>query len=517
MTEKRAWGPKAADGKWDVIVIGAGIGGLTTANVLAQLGRRVLVLEQHTIPGGFTQSFRRGKWAWDVGLHVVGEMGPAGMLGRVLAALSGDRLRWTTIEGAYDEVELPTGQRVPIPGRLSQLRDSYNAAFPRERAGIDKYFQKLREGAAGMRDFFVARSLTPWTHRAAVGPNRALALSRTAEVLDSVTEDPMLRAVMGVHWGFYGTPPSRSAFGVHALLARHYRHGAYYPVGGAMSIPRALSSSLADHAGWVQTSTDVAQITVKHGHATGVRLKSGDELRANAIVSGAGILNTLRMLPVEEQREEWVEPVAALPSSCSNVCLHVGFDGDIRSAGASQTNAWLMSGTPEEVWSTEGTPLACYVSFPSLKDGEAHGGAHTAEVVVLTGWEPFERFNGLRWRQRGEEYEALKQRITATLRGLMLKRFPGLAAMIVYEELSTPVSAAHFVRADRGAAYGLEASRGRFENRWLRPRTPVKGLHLAGCDVSMVGIGGALVGGLAAAVSLEPEPSARWLRRAVRR
>lgn len=93
---------------------------------------------------------------------------------------------------------------------------------------------------------------------------------------------------------------------------------------------------------------------------------------------------------------------------------------------------------------------------------------------------------------------------------------PALGPMVKYRELSSPVSTAHFVRGVEGASYGLEANRERFENPSLRPRTPVRGLHLAGCDVSVVGIAGALVGGLAAAVSIEPERSGDWLRAAVR-
>ncbi len=516
--ERRAWGPKAPEGPWDVIVLGAGIGGLSAAALLSQLGKRVLVLEQHRVPGGFTQSFRRANWAWDVGLHVVGEMGHSGMAGRVLAKLSGNRLAWTRVPGAYDVVELPDGMKVEIPGTLTGLRANLLRGFPDERPAIERYFALLREAAAAMRDYFVARSITPWLRRGGGGPSRELALSTTGEVLDGLTQNPRLRGVLGAHWSAYGAPPSRSVFGIHALISRHYRRGAYYPVGGSMSIPRALSSSLLEHGGWVQVSADVEQIVVKHGHATGVRLASGEVLSARAVVSAVGAKNTLRLLPDEERTADWVAPIEALRPSCAHVCLYLGLRGDIRAAGASEANRWLMNDFREEVWDAASEPASSYLSFPSLKDGVDHGpeGLHTGQIVVMTDWAPFAKFAEARWRQRGAEYERLKEAISDRLLAALLKKLPALGPLVAYRELSTPASTAHFVRGIDGAAYGLEANRERFENPSLRPRTPVRGLHLAGCDVSVVGIAGALVGGLAAAVSIEPERSGDWLRDAVR-
>src|SRR5207237_769236 len=79
------------------------------------------------------------------------------------------------------------------------------------------------------------------------------ALARTSDVIASVTQDPALRAALSLHWMFYGTPPEASAFGVHALLARHYRKGAFYPLGGARSRARSFSAQLARRGGWVRT------------------------------------------------------------------------------------------------------------------------------------------------------------------------------------------------------------------------------------------------------------------------
>ncbi len=518
---RRPWGPTAPAGPWDILVIGAGVGGLSAAALLGQLGLRVLVLEQHAIPGGFSQSFRRGNWAWDVGLHVLGELGRGNLAGRVFDALTAERLQWNRIAGPYDVVELPDGEEIDIPASLVQQREGYVRAFPKERAGLERYFEQLRFAAAGMRDYFVARSLTPWNRTRPGSAARDLALRPTAAVIAEASTDPRLRALLGVHWGYYGTPPADSPFGVHAMLAVHYRHGAFYPRGGGSSIGRHLSQTIADHRGWVQVRADVEAILTRAGRACGVRLTSGEELTARTVISAAGAVNTVRLLPETERQEPWARSIETAPSSLAHVCLHLGFKGDIRAAGASESNRWLLGSLEEKPWEPSGPPDSVYVSFPSLKDGDDHGAGadafHTAEVVALTRFASFASHDGTRWRNRGADYEALKGRLADQLLDRMLRKFPRLKPLVAHRELSTPLSTQHFARGIEGAAYGLKTTPERYLQSSLKPRTPLKGLHLAGSDVAVVGIVGALVGGVAAAISVEPERAGQWLKHAVRR
>jgi all-trans-retinol 13,14-reductase len=494
----RSWGPQSPPSRWDAIVIGAGVGGLAAAGILAQLGKRVLVLEQHAVPGGYSQSFRRAHWSWDVGLHVVGELGRKGLAAGLFGALSGGQLEWATVQGAWDEAELPGGPTIEFrPG----LRERLMQHFPRERDGIARWFRLQHQAATAMRRRFVAR-LGPW--------DSTLALTRTSEVLASVTRDPHLAAALGLHWFFYGTPPERSAFGVHALLTRHFRHGAWYPRGGAMSIARTFTAELARHDGWTRTRADVQELLLERGKVGGVRLATGEVLRAGLVISAAGALNTLTLLPAPERPRD----LDALRPALGHVCLHVGFRGDIRSAGATTANRWLLADLSGRVWDTRtAVPPSAYLAFPSLKDAVD---AHTAEVVAFVDWEPFARFASSRWRHRPAKYEALKAELSQRLLQVLLARLPKLKELVAYTELSTPLSNAHFARAANGSAYGLESSPERYAHRWLKPRTLVPGLYLAGSDVSVVGITGALASGVSAALAIEPERTGQWLHAAVR-
>jgi len=92
-------------GPYDVLVVGSGIGGLTTAACLAKMGKKVCVLEQHYTAGGFTHSYERNGYEWDVGVHYIGEMGSPNTIGRKLFDYITDgQLEWASLDEHFDRI-----------------------------------------------------------------------------------------------------------------------------------------------------------------------------------------------------------------------------------------------------------------------------------------------------------------------------------------------------------------------------------------------------------------------------
>lgn len=510
--------PASAAGPYDTIVIGSGMGGMTCAALLSQAGERVLVLEQHYVAGGFTHAFHRQRWSWDVGVHAIGEVTRKSVAGRLLSHLTGGRLRWASLGSSYDEFSFPGGFRIAFPDTPAQFRANLVAAFPHEAPAIDRYLQKVRAVSGAMRGYFLARLLpqrlgTPAERLLSRGAQDFLGV-RTAEVLAALTDDARLRTVLTAQWGYYGSVPSRSPFAMQALVARHFLWGGYYPVGGAQRISAELLRTVADAGGWTRVRADVSQILTEGGRAVGVRLADGEELRAGRVVSAVGIRATAERLLPKEARGGWADSVVGLTPAPAHVCLYIGFRGDIRAAGAGPANQWFF-----ETWDTEaaawdvapdrpvGRAPVLYCSFPSLKDPTHDPGPeqlHTGEVVTFVPWSVFARWREQRWHRRDAEYQAFKDRLAQQLLAQLLENRPGLSPHVAYTELSTPVTTDHFVRPVQGSIYGLAPTLERFRNPHLRPRSPVPGLYFAGSEVASVGVMGAMLGGVMAAVAASP-------------
>lgn len=510
--------------EWDVIVIGSGMGGMTSAAALAKCGKRVLVLEQHYVPGGFTHTFSRKGYTWDVGVHCLGQMSERELPGRIIKWLTNSHVDMCSMGDVYEIFNYPDDFKISFPATRMAFVHALEDKFPNEKATISRYMDLVREAALTSRFFFLTRVMPSWAkpiNQVLIAKGRHFWSRTTKQVLDELTDNERLKAVLCGMWGYYGSPPSRSSFAIHALVTKHYLNGGYYPKGGASTIAEGFLRTVQSAGGQTVVRAYVEELLMEGGKTVGVRLKGGEELRAKKVISAVGAKATVeRLVPQKYKDTSWGKGISALNQSPSYLCLYLGFEGDIKSAGATLANQWYM-----ESWDMEwkewdlndpkSIAPVLYVSFPSLKDPAHDAGTtqrHTGEVVTFVPWGAFEKWKTTRRGFRDADYAAFKKDIEDRMIAQLRRHVPKIMDLVKYHELSTPLSAQYFTQAPQGAIYGLEATPERFLSPHIRTRTPIKNLYMAGGDIATLGITGALFGGFLAASTIEPKLISKILK-----
>jgi len=499
---------------WDSIVVGSGIGGLAAAGALAKRGRRVLVLEQHSVAGGLTQTFRRRDWNFAPGVHYIGGVGPSagpeGQFGRLLAWLTDGSLKFAACANPYDIVRLP-GFEFGIPHPESAYREALHKRFPGQHDAIVGWFDACEAARKSAFTLFAMHSMPSWMSwglRLWRGPEAERWARHTLADELSRIDDPLLRAVLGARWVDYGAPPAQAPMVEHALVTGVYNAGSYYPVGGPGRFAQTLVPGIEAAGGEVRLNADVKHILVTDGRASGVEFELGGQRRqeyARHVISAMGVSNTVACLDATAAAA-WQQKIRDLSPGISYLSLFVGLDGDIRKAGATTANHWIYeSADIGAVWqrpADEDAP-GLFIAFPSLKDPQDTG-KPTAEIVAVVDAQAFATWMARPDETRTEEYLALKAWIEERMLAQFLRHFPALKPMVRFHELSTPLTQRHYVRSPAGAMYGIEMTAERMTSPALHVRTPVPGLLLAGQDVTSPGVPGAFMGGLMAAATVEP-------------
>jgi all-trans-retinol 13,14-reductase len=500
------------------IVIGSGIGGLACAAALARCGKAVLLLERQNTAGGLTQSFSRSGFRWDVGLHYVGEMGPGGEARPVIDWLSGEAIAFAPLGDVYDVFHFPGNYTVNFSRPRAALQLELKSRFPDSASEIDSFFAALVEAVHAGKALFTRRALSgPFAEIFGLWHRRDIQKwwgRSSADVVNGLIGDPRLRAVLFAQRGDYGgMDPENTSFGILATVMSHYLNGAFYPVGGAGAFAKALVPVIEQAGGSLRLNARVRALHIENGAATGVRLDDGTLLSAPVIFSDIGARNTVELLPPDLRERAWAKEILTFSPSVCHVTLYVGLKGDIRAHGASESNHWFY-----ETWDASGgvwqgpieetSAPGLFVSFPSLRDparaADDHE-RHTAEVVATINWDLFARWSDSTLQGRPEAYTEFKAAIEHSLLAQFARHFPGLAPMVLYHEVSTPLTLSAYAGAQHGASYGLEVSPRRFLSNALNVRTPIPGLFLTGQDVTSPGVTGAMMGGVLAAAAMQSQ------------
>ena len=284
-------GPESA---YDVVVIGAGIGGLICANLLARSGLRALLIEQHYVVGGYCSMFRRKGYRFDAATHFYPLLGnPHTMTGKLLLDL-GITTGWIKMD-PVDRFHFPDGSSFSVSADFDAYLAQLKSEFPAEAHALDDFFAAARDAYMfGLLYYFRGRT------------TRQLEQYRTLtvrQVLDRCFRDPKLKLLLTADCPHWGSPPSRTSFVFDSMLRLSYFLGNYYPRGGSQAFADELAQRFEEQGGHILLQSLVTRILVEKQTAYGVEVETGwgrerhvVRVLAGTVVSNGDLLHTLGQL-----------------------------------------------------------------------------------------------------------------------------------------------------------------------------------------------------------------------------
>ena len=504
----------------DTIIIGSGIGGLSTASLLAQSGKKVLVLEQHYLAGGCTHSFVDKGTEHETGIHYVGSMNKYKPLFDLIGE---DEIEWCQLghenpdKFIYDEIVVD-GEHYQFPAGKYNLINYLIEKFPEDKYGIREYFS-LVEMAAKKNLFFNLKtapyflSVLYYYFNEIFGNTYNSFNNCTAEyIVNRYIKNPRLRKVLLGQFPDYGMLPKDASFFIHASIVNHYLEGGFYPKGGPSVIAKSIIKKINKHNGTVFVGEKVRNIIIENGIAKGVLMNNGDIIPSKNVVSAAGIRTTFETLINKLQVPKIYKNILSkVKPSVQHFYLFVNLDGTPEELNLPSNNFWIYPENPDTGESdyTElingmltdpvdsNSRVPAFLGFSCRKDtswNERFPNKSNCVIITQVDYEYFKQWEN----ERDIDYRRIKNEISIKILDTILyKYFPQTKGKVRDFDSATPLTTKFYLNSTHGESYGLEMNKYRAINCFdIRPKTPIKNLYLTGQDICTLGFTGALMSGV---------------------
>lgn len=500
--------------QFDAIIIGSGAGGLASAICLAKAGQKVLVLEQHYVPGGWCHSFHLKGQRFSPGVHYIGLMDEGESTSNLYKALgiANELVFFRMNREGYEHCWIGE-KKIDMPAGVEALYESLSQHFPKERKNLKKYLSLVGKVSKQIQlipkmEGFLDH-LTIAFRTKDMGRYGLFSLKR---VINWYIKDPLLKSVLNIQCGDHGLPPYKASFPVHCVVMDHYLRGAFYPMGGGAGIVKAMTNSLKKHGGEIRVKQSVKKIIIEKKTACGVELEDGRRLFAKNIISNADPSNTyLKLVGREHLSAGLVKRLSKTKYSVTSLILFLTLDMDVKKAGVDSGNIWSLrhediDALYDELKNTnvlEGKEFpAVFISCPTLKDPASFNGRyHNIEVVTFIDNESFDPYN-LNVDYHSEAYARQKKIIIEKFMNNVEKVLPGARQHVVQVELGTPKTNQFYIRSTNGNVYGTEKNFSQIGPFSFKNRTEIKNLYLCGASIQAHGVGGASYSGVEAAARI---------------
>jgi phytoene dehydrogenase-like protein len=483
--------------KYDVVIVGSGLGGLVSAIILAKEGRSVCLLEKNNQYGGNLQTFVRNKTIFDTGVHYIGGLSEGQNLYQYFKYL-----------GIMDDIELQkldengfdiiTFDNDTTEYKHGQGYDNFIRClveqFPEEETAILTYCDKLRD-TCDKFPLYKVKLGKPYYDDTEVFELYA------KEYIDSITSNKKLRAVLGGSNLLYAGEADRTPFYVHALAVNSYIESAYRVVNGGSQITKALLNKLKAAGGEAYKRHEVVDFGYENGLITSVTTDEGKIIKGDLFISNIEPKLTIKMVGKEHFRKSYVSRIESIESTIAAFTLYL-----VLKPGTFKylNKNYYHYKDPEGIWdvhnySQQDWPKAYMISMGIKKNSDGYGDNLAAMTYMnfdeMAPW--VNTFNtAANKNDRGQTYEQFKVQKEEQFLVELEKKFPNIRDCIEAVYSSTPLSYRDYIGCNRGSMYGYVKDASNSLKSFISARTKIRNLFFTGQSLNMHGILGVTISGV---------------------
>ncbi len=471
-----------------VVIIGSGLGGLSSGAILAKNGYRVVVLEQNAQIGGCLQCFTRRGVKFETGMHFIGSAGQGQTLAKLMRYLEIDKdVKISQLDpNGYDVVALEGKLYKFANGRDAFIRQM-SEYFPHQHENLIRYFDLVEDiaGASSLHSLKYAET------DATV--NTAYQLRSINDVVNEVFTDPTLAKVIVGNLPLYAAEQDRTPFSTHAFIMDFYNQGAYRIKGGSDTVAVALKHTIERYGGNVLSHKKVVRIVCDETHAVGVETLGGEYYPCDYVISDAHPMRTLEMLDTKLIRPAFRNRINHIKQTvgCFSVYLHFKENAvpylNYNYYGYKENTPWNCENYTEDSW-----PKGFLYMHFCPKEESSY--ATTGVVLSYMQMTDVEQWKGTAIGRRGKDYEEFKRKKAEKLLDALEQHFPDIRDKIEAYYTSTPLTYLDYTGTEAGSMYGNAKDISQGAAYRVPQRTKVPNVYMTGQNINSHGMLGVLVG-----------------------
>jgi len=464
--------------KYDIIIVGSGLGGLECGYILCKQGYNVCILEKNAQLGGCLQTFKRGGTVFDTGFHYVGGLDEGQYLHRLFRYFDLLDLPWHKMdENGFAEVFLNQKSYL-LPSDHPHFVDALSENFPHQRRQLQNYTHFLKQVGDGIADSFSPRD----------DQFKENLFERSAyRFLQETIDDPLLRNVLSGASLTMELCPEKLPLYVFAQINNSFIQSSWRLNGGGSLIAEKLAKNIRRMGGTIITNAEVTRLIETDGKITSVEYNGEEQVQADYIISDLHPALTLSLVPESQHiRKIYRNRISGLDNTYGMFTLHL----QLKAHTIPYLNRNLFIYEGDEVWNQSYHPdlpkASALVSFQLPKDGTKY--TNNIDILTPMHWEEVEQWKNTKVGKRGEEYTAFKQQIAEECMQLISQRMPELKGNIERYHTTTPLTYRDYTGTWKGSAYGIRKDYNNALLTILAPQTQIPNLFLTGQNLNLHGI-----------------------------